>query len=129
MYYSHFSVKTFKKMSRTHNTEKMLTLKWADTYRIMAVLKVETDIIASIVATIDNVCRDLQNWHYCLFSNYNYGQITDKYCPYWNISLYWQMGHFSFDVCHWYSLDHWTDLDHNTCILFLTLFTKTHSHD
>ena len=30
----------------------------------MAVLKVETDIIASIVATIDNVCRDLQNWHY-----------------------------------------------------------------
>jgi len=35
----------------------------------MGVLKVETDIISSIPArtrydTSDNVCRDLQNWHY-----------------------------------------------------------------
>jgi hypothetical protein len=25
--------------------------------------------------------------------------------------IYWQIGHFPFDVCHWKSLDHWTDLD------------------
>ena len=37
-----------------------------DTYKIMAVLKVKIDIITSIDAS-GNVCRDLQNWHYCFY--------------------------------------------------------------
>jgi hypothetical protein len=42
-------------------------------YRITADLKVETDIIANIAASLtgwavkDNECRDLQNWCYCFY--------------------------------------------------------------
>ena len=55
------------------------------TYRITAVLKVKTDIIASIAASPtynDNVCRDLQNWSYCFYrwhQNMNDVTLTNNF--------------------------------------------------
>jgi hypothetical protein len=45
------------------------TMEWIPhKYRIIAILRVETDIIANISAR-DKVCRGLLNWHYCFIGD------------------------------------------------------------
>ena len=64
-------------------------------FRITAVLKVETDMIIIIAASLigtscdtsDNICLDLQSWSYCFylkklitFDSKGVKQYTDNYC-------------------------------------------------